>query len=240
MTKIKKNKKESTVYSEITPLVKPLTISEMETNAEKRLSIITNEFKTGFAFIRNYPKSVTIFGSTRFKQNNPYYKKARQIAKMLSHEGFAVVTGGGPGIMEAANHGAIDGGGKEHSIGMCIKLPQEQTTNPYVMKEINFEYFFSRKVMLSFSAEAYIYFPGGFGTLDEFLEIITLIQTGKIEKVPIILVGNTYWKPLESFFKNILYKKYKTISEKDMSLYTITEDNKEILQIVKNAPLRRE
>lgn len=229
MTKIKAQQKN-----------KPLTISEMEVNSKKRISVITSEFKKGFAFIRNYPKSVTFFGSTRFKQNNPYYKKARQIAETLSRAGFAVVTGGGPGIMEAANRGAVDGDGEEHSIGMCIKLPREQTTNPYVMRGIEFEYFFSRKVMLSFSAEAYIYFPGGFGTLDEFFEIITLIQTGKIEKVPIILVGNDYWKPLDAFFKKTLYKKNGTIHKDDMKLYTITEDQKEILKIVKNAPLRRE
>ncbi|MBU0722971.1 TIGR00730 family Rossman fold protein [Patescibacteria group bacterium] len=229
MTKIKAQQKN-----------KPLTISEMEVNSKKRIAVITSEFKKGFAFIRNYPKSVTFFGSTRFKQNNPYYKKARQIAETLSRAGFAVVTGGGPGIMEAANRGAVDGDGKEHSIGLCIKLPREQTTNPYVMRGIEFEYFFSRKVILSFSAEAYIYFPGGFGTLDEFFEIITLIQTGKIEKVPIILVGNDYWKPLDAFFKKTLYKKNGTIHKDDMKLYTITEDQKEILKIVKNAPLRRE
>ena len=142
--------------------------------------------------------------------------------------------------MEAANRGAIDSNKKEHSLGICIKLPNEQITNPYITDSINFKFFFTRKVILTFSAEAYIYFPGGFGTLDEFFEIVTLIQTNKIERVPIVLVGNEYWKPLDEFIKKMLCDKYSTINKEDMDLYTITEDEDEILEIVKKAPLRRE
>lgn len=224
--------------------IKPLTIQEIEKNSKRRVAEITEEFRKGFAFIKEHPKSVTFFGSARFGEDHPYYKKARQMAKRISDAGFAVVTGGGPGIMEAANRGASDGCGKncgnEYSLGICIKLPHEQITNPYVTDGLEFKYFFSRKVILTFSAEAYVYFPGGFGTIDEFFEIVTLIQTNKIERVPIILVGDNYWKPLDTFIRKTLYENYTTISEKDMELYTITEDEEKILEIIKNAPLRRE
>ena len=241
----KKNKPSDIIdQPEIKIPVKPLTLIEMEKNSRRRISQITKELVGGFAFINSHPKSVTFFGSARFNENHPYYKKTRQIAKRISDAGFAVVTGGGPGVMEAANRGATDGCGpncgNRYSLGVCIKLPSEQRTNPYVTNSINFKFFFTRKVILSFSAEAYIYFPGGFGTLDEFFEIVTLIQTNKIERVPIILVGNDYWKPLDAFIKDVLCEKYNTINEKDMKIYTITEDEDEILEIIKNAPLRRE
>ena len=220
--------------------IKPLTLIELEENSKRRTSQVTEELTKGFAFINSYPRSVTFFGSARFKEDHPYYKKAQKISKRVFDEGFAVVTGGGPGIMEAANRGAVNGDTKNRSLGICIELPNEQRTNPYVTRSIDFKFFFTRKVILTFSAEAYIYFPGGFGTLDEFFEIVTLIQTNKIERVPIVLVGNEFWKPLDEFIKKILYEKYDTINEKDMDLYTITEDGDEILEIIKNAPLRRE
>ena len=224
--------------------IKPLTLIELEKNSKRRASQATEELIKGFAFINSHPKSITFFGSARFDEHHPYYKKARAIAKRISDEGFAVVTGGGPGVMEAANRGATDGCGEscgnKNSLGICIKLPHEQITNPYVTSSTEFKFFFTRKVILTFSAEAYIYFPGGFGTLDEFFEIVTLIQTNKIERIPIILVGDEYWKPLDKFIRKTLYEKYNTINEKDMDLYTVTEDEDKILEIVKNAPLRRE
>lgn len=231
-------------FSETKVPIKPLTIQEIEKNSKRRVSEITEEFRKGFAFIKEHPKSVTFFGSARFSEDHPYYKKARRMAKRISDAGFAIVTGGGPGIMEAANRGATDGCGEgcgnNYSLGICIKLPREQITNSYVTNGLEFKYFFSRKVILTFSAEAYIYFPGGFGTIDEFFEILTLIQTNKIERVPIILVGDDYWKPLDAFIRKTLYENYTTISEKDMELYTVTEDEDKILEIIKNAPLRRE
>lgn len=220
--------------------IQPLTIMELEKNSKRRTNQVTKELTEGFAFINSYPRSVTFFGSARFKENHPYYKKAQKISKRIFDEGFAIVTGGGPGIMEAANRGAVNGGAKNRSLGICIKLPNEQRTNPYVTKSIDFKFFFTRKVILTFSAEAYIYFPGGFGTLDEFFEIVTLIQTNKIERVPIILVGNEFWKPFDKLIKKILCEKYKTIRKEDLNLYTITEDEDEILKIIKKAPLRRE
>jgi uncharacterized protein (TIGR00730 family) len=215
---------------------RPITLLEISEAAKKRVTFIAKEFTNGFEFVKNYPRSVTFFGSARTKEDDPYYKKARELASQIVRElHYSVITGGGPGIMEAANRGAFEAGG--NSLGMTIELPREQLTNKYLTDREDFHYFFSRKVCLSFSAEAYIFFPGGFGTLDEFLEILTLIQTSKIPKAPIILVGIAFWSPLENFFREVLLKD-KSIEEKDLSLYTITEDNAEILKIIKQAPIR--
>lgn len=216
----------------------PHTREELLKASKSRVSRISAEFLKGFEFINHYPKSVTFFGSTRLNKDNTYHEKALLLAEKISKLGYAVVTGGGPGIMEAANHGAHNIGGP--SLGFNIQLPFEQVLNPYVNKSVSFYYFFSRKVALSFSAEAYVYFPGGYGTLDEFFEILTLVQTNKIPKVPIILVGSEFWKPLDEFIKNHLLEKYKTIDKKDSSLYKIIDDDEEILKIIKKAPMRDE
>jgi len=215
---------------------KPLTFREMSEAANKRVSLISKEFKSGFEFVKNYPRSVTFFGSARTKEDEIYYKKAMGLAGRIVKElHYSVMTGGGPGLMEAANKGAYEAGG--NSLGLTIELPREQMTNQYLTDRENFHYFFSRKVCLSFSAEAYIFFPGGFGTLDEFLEILTLIQTSKIPRAPIILVGISYWTPLEQFFKEVVLGG-GMIGEKDLSLYIITDDEEEILKIIKEAPVR--
>jgi uncharacterized protein (TIGR00730 family) len=181
---------------------------------------------------------VTFFGSARTDENDSNYRKARSLANRIVKElNYAILTGGGPGIMEAGNRGAHEAGGK--SAGLTIELPHEQLSNKYLTDEIRFHYFFSRKVCLSFAAEAYVFFPGGFGTLDEFSEILTLVQTGKIERVPIILVGRAYWKNLEHFFKESMIQN-KMIEEDDLSLFTITDDEDEIIDIIKNAPIRLE
>lgn len=206
--------------------------------AERRVSSIGQEFADGFEVIRHHNRSVTFFGSARFIESHPYYEKARTIAARISMEGYAVVTGGGGGIMEAGNRGAREAGGD--SIGFNIELPFEQKLNPYVSESLSFKYFFSRKVLLAFSAEAFLFFPGGYGTLDEFFEIITLVQTKKIPRVPIILVGNEYWDKLDSFIKEDLLSDYKTINVEDTNLYDITEDPDEIVRIVIGAPLRDE
>lgn len=216
---------------------KPVTLSEISEAAVKRVAVISQEFANGFEFIKNYPRSVTFFGSARIKENDPDYEKARNLAgKIVSELHYSVTTGGGPGVMEAANRGAFEAGG--NSLGLTIELPKEQQTNQYLTDSEDFHYFFSRKVCLSFSAEAYIFFPGGFGTFDEFLEILTLIQTEKIPKAPIILVGRSFWAPLEEeVFKKVLLGN-KMIEEKDLSLYTITDSDEEILEIIKKAPIR--
>ena len=215
---------------------KPITLLEISESSKKRVALITKEFTHGFEFIKNYPRSVTFFGSARIKENEPYYKKARALAGRIVKElHYSVVTGGGPGIMEAANRGAFENSG--NSLGLTIDLPHEQKDNQYLTDKLDFHYFFSRKVCLSFSAEAYIYFPGGFGTLDEFLEVLTLIQTNKIPKAPIILVGYEFWNSVEQLFRDILIKN-KTIDEEDLSLYTITDNEDQIIKIIKEAPIR--
>lgn len=204
-----------------------------------RLDTVTDEFTEGLNFINQYPRSVTFFGSARFDQENPYYQKAQDLAKQVADLGYAVITGGGPGIMEGANRGAAESE-EGASLGFNIELPQEQILNEYVEDNVNFYYFFTRKVALTYSAEAFVYFPGGFGTLDEFFEILTLVQTKKISQVPIICVGEGYWHKVDGLIQETLLNKFETISEEDRSLYTITNDDDEILEIIKSAPLRKE
>jgi uncharacterized protein (TIGR00730 family) len=216
------------------------TRREVRVELENRYDRINAEVRNGIDFVSTLPKSVTFFGSARLHPSHPAYKKAFSLSKKIASEGYAVITGGGPGIMEAANCGAssVENGGL--SVGFNIKLPYEQKLNSCTHESLDFHYFFSRKLSLTFSSEAYIYFPGGYGTLDEFYEIITLIQTQKIEKVPLILVGKDFWQPYDALHKYHLLKTYNTIDPIDTSLYTITDDEDEILHIVKNAPLRDE
>jgi len=218
------------------------TFDELDKDLRDRIHVIRREFIEGLNFVRQHHHTVTFYGSARFEKDNKYYQKAVRVARQLAESGIDIVTGGGPGIMEAANKGAsqTEGPNTGSSLGLNIELPQEQILNPYVEKNRTFHYFFSRKVSLTFSAEAYIYFPGGFGTLDEFFEMVTLVQTGKIEKVPIILVGVDYWQSLQDFIQKTLLKKYKTIDHSDLDLYHITDDEKEVVNIVKNSPLRKE
>lgn len=215
----------------------PLTFKELSIEITERLKNITNEFKEGFDFIKTYNKSVTFFGSARTLENEKEYQKAKSLAGRIVKElNYTIVTGGGPGIMESANRGAFENGG--NSVGFTIKLPMEQVTNSYLTSEQKFYYFFSRKVCMSFSAEAYVYLPGGFGTFDELFEILTLVQTNKIEKVPIILYGNNdFWNKFDSFVKENLLKN-ETIDSEDTELYIITEDENLVMNIIKNAPIR--
>lgn len=215
---------------------RPITIEHI-TDAEK-LAIINKEFSEGFHYIHNYERSVTFFGSARSHSDDPFYQKAERLAGRVAKElqGYVVVTGGGPGIMEAANKGAFENGGK--SVGFTIELPHEQKDNPYLTGKVDFNFFFSRKTMMSFAAEAYVFFPGGFGTFDELFEVLTLVQTGKIERVPIVLVGAEYWKRLDDMIRDEMLNKHKTIEAEDMKLYTITDNEEEIFEIIKNAPVR--
>lgn len=215
---------------------KTLTKKEMHLAAHERISLIAREFKEGFSLLEDLPRSVTFFGGVNITEENPFYKKAEEIAFRVAQElKYAVVTGGGPGIMEGANKGAFEAGGR--SAGLTIQLPREQTINPYLTTHLDFYYFFSRKVCLSFAAEAYLFFPGGFGTLDEFFEVLTLVQTKKIEKVPIILVGREFWDGIYDMMKKELLTR-GTIVEADLELFTITDDHDEIIHIIKNAPIR--
>lgn len=191
-----------------------------------------DEFERAFKILKKYPARVTMFGSARSLPSDPYYKKAEEIAGALSQQGYSIVSGGGSGIMEAANKGAKEAGG--HAIGFNIVLPHEQKLNPYTTDNLAFHYFFTRKVMMTFYAHGFIYFPGGFGTLDELFEVITLIQTKKMPPVPIVLVGSEYWSDLDIFIKKHLLKE-NLISSGDESLYTITENTHEICEIIDRA-----
>lgn len=186
-----------------------------------RVFRIMSEFVQGFELLREHGLAATFWGSARTQPNDPYYKQAEELAAKLAKKGFSIISGGGPGIMEASNVGAFKVGGK--SVGLNIQLPFEQQLNPYTTESLNFNFFFSRKVMLTFASEVYVYFPGGFGTLDELFEILTLIQTKKIEKLPVILYGKDYWEPLIEFFKEVLLKKYQTISPEDLELFHLVD-----------------
>lgn len=186
-----------------------------------RLFKILSEFIEGFDIIRRYNLAITFFGSARTSAEDTLYIQAQELARRLSKKGFAIITGGSSGIMQAANQGAFEVGGA--SVGLNINLPDRQTYNPYLTEKFSFDHFFVRKVMLTYASEVYIYFPGGFGTLDEFFEIITLIQTKKIRKIPIILFDKKYWEPLHAFIERTLLREYGTVDEGDMTLYTIVD-----------------
>ena len=196
-----------------------------------RLTRITEEFAKGFHFLRNYDKSATFFGSARCVPGDKHYEEAAKLGSLLAKDNFAIITGGGPGIMEAANKGAMKVGGQ--SVGINIQLDNAQNVNPYVKESISFHYFFARKVMLAFASEVYIFFAGGFGTLDEFFEMVTLVQTRKIDPIPIILVGRDYWAPLLKWIEKDLYQKRKNIDKEDMKIYHMVKDAHEAAKMIK-------
>lgn len=204
-----------------------------------RIFRIIAEFIEGFQFIANYRRSVTFFGSARLKEGDKWYEESRKLGAKVAGAGFAVVTGGGPGIMEAANRGASEAGGQ--SVGVNIQLPMEQRINPYVNESRGFHYFFTRKLMLSYSAQAYVYFPGGFGTIDEMFEIATLIQTKKISThIPVILVGKEFWQPIMSWVENELCEKFKTIDHEDREIFSLVDSAEEAFAIIEQSKPRDE
>lgn len=204
-----------------------------------RIFRVMAEFIEGFEFLADIKKSVTIFGSTRDSSDiaQQWYGEARKLGAMLATEGYATVTGGGPGIMQAGNQGASEAGGT--SIGINIQLPREQRINPYVNRSKGFHYFFTRKLMLTYAAQAYVYFPGGFGTLDEFFEIVTLIQTKKIAvHIPVILVGREFWSGLDAWMTSVLLQQHGSIDVEDLKLYTIVDSAEEAMGIIRESPPR--
>lgn len=224
-----------------------------DVDIKNRIKRINEDFNHAFTLLKYHTDTVTFFGSARFKENNLYYKDARELARKISHElKLTIVSGGGPGIMEAANRGAAEACSEplhEHyndktplicgdSMAMTIRLPHEQKTNPYVNYSADFYYFFSRKVALAFAARAYIYYPGGFGTMDEFFEVLTLKQTGKIAPIPIILCGKKFWQPLLDFIDQTIYKHAKAIHNEDQKLYYLTDDHDEIVKIIASSHIK--
>jgi uncharacterized protein (TIGR00730 family) len=194
------------------------------------------EFIRGFRRLHFIGPCVTVFGSARFDEDHQYYKLAQRVGQKLAEAGYAVMTGGGPGIMEAANRGAREGGGL--SLGCNIELPMEQFPNPYLDRYIDFNYFFVRKVMLVKYSDAFVVMPGGFGTLDEIFETVVLIQTGKIERFPIIVMGREFWEPMQDFIDKSLIEG-GTISAEDMNLIHLTDDPNEVVEIIAEAHKKR-
>jgi len=210
------------------PGLSPIDDSMLSRESWKIFQIMA-EFVEGFERLAEISPSVSIFGSARTKPDNPYYKLTEDIALALSNAGFSVVSGGGPGIMEAANKGAYEG--KSPSVGLNIELPFEQSGNGYQDIGLTFRHFFSRKVMFVKYASAYVVLPGGFGTLDELAEILTLVQTGKSRRIPIILVVSSFWEKLVDWFQTTLVDE-GTISPEDMNLITILDDPKDVVNAI--------
>jgi uncharacterized protein (TIGR00730 family) len=194
-----------------------------------RVLRIESEFVEGFDALAAVGPAVTIFGSARTNANHRWYKLARELARMLAKQGYAIITGGGPGIMEAANRGCQEGGGL--SVGCNIELPHEQGLNPYVDLGVEFRYFFARKVMFVKYADAFVIFPGGYGTLDELFEALTLIQTKKIQDFPVILMGTEYWQGMLDWIRGSLLAA-AAIDPADVDLLRVTDDPAEACQII--------
>lgn len=194
-----------------------------------RMFRIMAEFVEGFEALAECNPAVSIFGSARVTPEHGDYQKAEEIARQLAREGFAIITGGGPGVMEAANKGALEAGGR--SVGLNIQLPMEQTPNPYSNIRVSFRYFFVRKVMFVKYASGFVILPGGFGTLDELFESITLIQTGKIRPFPVVLVGRAYWTGLVSWIRDVMMKGQK-VSEQDLALLRVVDTADEAIEVV--------
>lgn len=202
-------------------LLKKLTIEDLE-----RANAYAKDLTQGLQTVRSFPQGVTIFGSARLPQDDKYCQMAYKLGGLLAENGHAVVTGGGPGIMEAANHGAYELGGR--SVGLNITLAHEQFPNPYLTTCITFEYFFARKVSLAMASKVFVFFPGGFGTMDEMTEILCLMQENKMPRMPVFLVGKDFWKGFDRIISKMVDT--KLISESDTRIFRITDDVNEIVK----------
>lgn len=212
--------------------------NEIKTNDSWSIFKIMGEFVKGYEKLSEIGPCVSIFGSARTQPDTPYYDLTVEIAEKIVESGFGVITGGGPGIMEAGNKGAYQGKGA--SVGLNIDLPFEQHDNVYIDrdKNLNFDYFFARKVMFVKYSQAFVVMPGGFGTMDELFEAITLIQTHKIDKFPIILVGSEFWKGLVDWFEKTLLNEFKNISPEDMFIFKVVDTADEVIDIIEKFYLK--
>lgn len=206
--------------------------NEIRTNDSWAIFKIMSEFVEGYEKMARIGPCVSVFGSARTAVDNPYYEKAVETSRLLVQSGYGVITGGGPGIMEAGNKGATEGNGK--SVGLNIVLPFEQSTNLYVNHPVDFDYFFVRKVMFVKYAQGFITFPGGFGTLDELFEALTLMQTKKIDYKPVVLFGKAYWSGMVDWIEKIMLNAEGNISLKDMDLLRMTDDPQEAVNFINN------
>ena len=206
------------------------TIPDFAKDEPWRIFRIMAEFVDSFETMANQGPLIPIFGSARIKPDNPYYQSAEKLAAMLVKHGYGILTGGGPGIMEAASKGAYEAGG--NSVGLNIRLPMEQHPNRYQNVALDFRYFFVRKVCFVKYAVALVAYPGGFGTLDEFSEAVTLIQTNKILHVPLILVGKKFWQPMVDWFKNTMLLEFSAISPADLELFSLVDTPEEACEII--------
>ena len=214
-------------------LISPANFPDFTREDPWRIFRIMAEFVDTFDSMTDLGPLVPIFGSARIREDHPYYKSACELAALLVKNGYGVLSGGGPGIMEAASKGAFEAGGP--SVGLNIKLPMEQHPNPYQNVSLDFRYFFIRKVCFLKYAVALVAYPGGFGTLDEFFEAITLIQTRKVNPIPMVLVGKAFWQPMVDFFRNTMLLEYQTISEQDLNLFTLVDTPEEACDFIINS-----
>lgn len=207
-------------------------VKSITQNNSWKIFKIMAEFVEGYDIMANHVNEVTIFGSARTDPSDPYYQEAVNLGYLLGSHNFTTITGGGPGIMKAANKGAFNAGGT--SIGLGIELPHEQQINPFVTHAVNFSYFFTRKVMLTSPSQAFVYFPGGYGTLDEFFQVLHESALGFTQKVPIVLVGHEFWDPLMDFLKNTCVNTVNTISSQDLENIHIVDTSEEAFSIIRN------
>lgn len=212
----------------VTQWLQQIAKEELDPADVERSLRYAKDLEQGLAKIRTFSQGVSIFGSARLAENSKYCKLATELGRKLAENGHSVITGGGPGIMQAANKGCYEAGGR--SIGLNIELAHEQHINPYVTDSMEFRYFFARKVMLTFASKAYVFFPGGFGTMDEFSEILILMQEGKMPRMPMFLIGKSFWKPLDCWYGEKMERQMKTIAKGDRKIYTITDDVDEVVK----------
>lgn len=206
--------------------------AELKADSSWRMFKIMSEFVDGFEKMERFGPCISIFGSARTKPGNKYYRMAVNTAELLAQEGFGIITGGGPGIMEAGNKGAKNGKGS--SVGLHIELGFEQDWNQHIDtdKLLIFKYFFARKVMFIRYAQAFVFMPGGFGTMDEVFETLTLIQTGKVDRVPLIFMGEAYWSGMIEWIKKSMLNEEHNINKEDLNLFSVTDDPKQVVKII--------